>query len=125
MNWWKVLIYGALGLGALLLLRIVVSLIFGILGLLWTIITTAVTLLAIGGLLYGGYKLWSWTCDTESSDSGGATSTSTEPANRVETLKERYANGELSEDKFERQLDRELDGPRTDSLDRKLKREHE
>lgn len=118
MNWRKVLIYGALGLGALLLLRIVVSLIFGILGLLWTIITTAVTLLAIGVLLYGGYKLLSWVRDTESSDS---IESSTE--SRIDALKERYANGELAEDEFERRLDRELDGP--SGLDRGLHRERE
>jgi uncharacterized membrane protein len=111
MNWWKVLGYGAVAVGVLWLLQFVVSLIFSILSLVWTVITTAVALLALAGLLYGGYRLLSWVRDTESADSADDSETGREPANRVETLKERYTNGELSEEEFERRLERELDGP--------------
>jgi hypothetical protein len=121
MNWGKVLLYGAVALGILVFLQFVVSLVFGILSLLWTVVTTAVTLLAIGGLLYGAYKLLSWARDTESSDpvdEWDDTSTGTEPADRVDALKKRYTDGELSEAEFERRLERELDGPSRDRLER-------
>lgn len=125
MNWRTALLYGALGLGALLLLRVVVSLTLGLLGFLWAVVTTAVTLLAVGGLLYGGYRLLSWVRDTQSSPDSSSDEVPTSPADRVERLKERYANGELSEDEFERRLDREFGGPSMDSLDRELDRERE
>jgi uncharacterized membrane protein len=123
MNWRKVLAYTGLALGVLFVAQIVVSLFFGILGLLWAVFTTLVTVLAVGLLLYGGYKLLSWIRGTESSvsDSGDEwDAASTEPADGVDRLKERYANGDLSEDEFERRLERELDGSRTGSLDREL-----
>lgn len=125
MNWSKLLSYGVVALVAFLLVRIAVGAVLGFFGFLWTAITTGVTLLAIGGLLYAGYRLWSWVSDDEStsaSDSAGA-STSTE--DRVETLKRRYAKGELTEDEFERRLGQELGGPSMDRLDRQLNRERE
>jgi hypothetical protein len=123
MNWGKVLLYGAVALGMVVLLQFVVSLVFGLLSLLWTVVTTAVTLLALGGLLYGGYKLLSWIrgTGTESSDSVGEwddDAPETEPADRVDALKERYTDGELSEDEFERRLEQELGGPSRDRLER-------
>jgi len=121
MNWRKPLVYGALALGVLLVLRVAVSLLFGVLGFLWAIVTTAVAVLALGGLLYGGYKVLSRVRGTGSASDSGTSS----PESRVERLKERYANGELSEDEFERRLDREFGGPRVDSLDRELTRERE
>lgn len=128
MNWRKGLIYVGLALGALLVVRIVVSLVFGLLGFLWTALTTLATVLAVGILLYGGYKILSRVRGNEMasvSDSVGEwESISTKPANRVERLKERYANGELSEAEFERRLSQELDDHQTESLDREL-REHE
>lgn len=124
MNWPKVLTYGVIALVALFLLRIAVGAVLGFVGFLWTAITTGVTLLAIGGLLYGAYRLWSWVSDDESSPASDSVETSS-TEDRVETLKKRYAKGELTEDEFERRLGRVLDGPSMDRLDRQLNRERE
>lgn len=125
MNWRTVFASGALALGALLVLRVAVSVTLSILGLLWAIIMTTVTLLAIGGLLYGGYKLFSWAQGSQSSPASDSSGGQTSTADRVERLKERYARGDLSEDEFERRLDRELGGPNMDSLNRERTRERE
>lgn len=124
MNWPKVLTYGVIALVALFLLRIAVGAVLGFVGFLWTAITTGVTLLAIGGLLYGAYRLWSWVSDDESSPASDSVETSS-TEDRVETLKKRYAKGELTEDEFERRLGQELGGPSMDRLDRQLNRERE
>jgi uncharacterized membrane protein len=125
MNWPKVLTYGVIALVALFLLRIAVGAVLGFFGFLWTAITTGVTLLAIGGLLYAGYRLWSWVSEDESSSASDSVGASTSTEDRVETLKRRYAEGELTEDEFERRLGQELGGPSMDRLDRQLNRERE
>jgi Predicted membrane protein (DUF2078). len=88
-----------------------------------------VTLLAVGGLLYGGYRLVSQARDTEPSTATGPAGRSdtagTESESRVEELKQRYASGKLSEEEFERRLEQELDTPRTDGPGRDLRRERE
>lgn len=125
MNWPKVLTYGVIALVALFLLRIAVGAVLGFVGFLWTAITTGVTLLAIGGLLYGAYRLWSWVSDDESSPASDSVESPRSTEDRVETLKKRYAKGELTEDEFERRLGQELGGPSMDRLDRQLNRERE
>lgn len=124
MNWRNVFTYLVLVLGALVLFRIVMSAILGILGLIWAIITTVVAMLITGAVLYGGYKLFSWSRRDKLSLSSGS-SMSTEPADRVDTLKEQYANGELSQAELEHQLERELGKPKRDSSEYNLHREYE
>lgn len=124
MNWWKVLVYTALVLGGLLLVRLVASLILGVLGLLWAILSMVVMILVVGAVLYGGYRLVSWIRDNRSSaparlpDETTADPSREKPANRVDDLKERYTTGELSEAELERRLEHELDEKRTDRIDR-------
>jgi uncharacterized membrane protein len=125
MDWRKLLVYGVIALGALLALRVALSVTLGFLGLLWSVITTAVALLAIGGLLYGGYRLLSWARSDQSPRAGDATQAPASTEDRIERLKDRYASGDLSEDEFERRLDQELGGPSMDSIDRELTRERE
>ena len=104
--------YAVLALAALFVLSVVLSVITTVVGLVWGLITTLLTLLIIGGLLYGGFKLFTWLSDD---GSGGD--------DPVAKLRERYANGDISEAELERRLELELDGPETDSIDRELNRE--
>lgn len=124
MNRWKLLAYGVIAIGAIILLQLVVSFVFGLLDLLLSIVTAAVALLVVGGLLYGGYRLLSWAGGSESASGSDPVETST-PDDRVERLKQQYADGKLSEDELEQRLDRELGGPSMDALDRELHRERE
>lgn len=123
MNWRTALVYGVLAVGALLLLRGVVAFVFGIFGLLWAVLTTAVALVAVGGLLYGGYRLFSWLRGTASSPASDSSTTAASTDGRLERLKQRYADGELSDEEFERRLEQELDG--TTGLDRERQPERE
>lgn len=124
MNRWKLLGYGVLALVALVMLQVVVSFVFGLLDLLWTVVTTAVALLAVGGVLYVGYRALSWARDSE--PVGDSTPVETSPPDdRVERLKQQYADGKLSEDELEQRLNRELGGPNIDGLDSEPRRERE
>jgi uncharacterized membrane protein len=124
MNRWKLLAYGVLALVALVLLQVVVSFVLGLLDLLWTIATTGLALLAVGVLLYAGYRILSWVRGSESAGGSDPVETAT-PDDRVERLKQQYADGKLSEDELEQRLDREFGGPNTDRIDRELGRERE
>jgi hypothetical protein len=130
MNWRKFFLYTVVGLGLLVAAQIALSVFWTIIGLTWAIATSVITLVVIGAIGYGGVKLLSWYLDfdTRSTTDGNATgaeSADTEPDNRIERLKDRYANGTLSEAEFERQLEHELNGSNVDSINRELSREHE
>jgi|GEM_PF-5836643 hypothetical protein len=127
MNWRKVLFYTIFGLGLLVALQIALSVVAVVIGSRGRLPPPSPRWLSRGAVLRG-FKLVSWYRD------GGATarprrhsqrSIGTEPPTRVESLKERYANGHLSEAEFERELERELDGPDVDAIDRELSRERE
>ena len=121
--------YVALALSALLVLSVVVSVVSTIVGLLWGLITALATLLVVGGLLYGGFKVVTWLSGDGSpttdpvSDGAGFETTEETTDDRIERLREQYANGKLSEAELERRLELELDGPETDGIDRELNRE--
>jgi uncharacterized membrane protein len=121
--------YAALALAALFVLSVVLSVITTVVGLVWGLITSLLTLLVIGGLLYGGFKLFTWLSDGESSsadpvgDAAGVRTDRRTTDDPVAKLRERYANGEISEAELERRLELELDGPETDSIGRELNRE--
>ena len=121
--------YTALALAALFVLSAVFSVVTTIIGLIWGLITTLVTLLVIGGLLYGGFKLFTWLSDNDSAggdpvgDGFGGEATAETTDDPLANLRERYANGDISEAELERRLELELDGPETDSIDRELNHE--
>jgi len=130
MDWRKVFLYITIGLGLLVAAQIVLSILWTIIGLTWAIATSVISLAAIGAIGYGGVKLLSWylnfdTTSTTAGNTTGSESTDTEPDNRIDRLKDRYANGTLSEAEFERQLEHELNGSNVDSINRELSREHE
>ena len=130
MNWRKIILYSIVGISLLLAVQIVLSVVWAIFGLIWSIATLLVTLAVLGAMGYAGVKFLSWYFDfgAESTADGDTTSSeaaSTEPIGRIERLKDRYTDGSLSESEFESRLEHELNDPDIDSIDRELSREHE
>jgi hypothetical protein len=129
----KILLYGALLLLAALLVSAVISAVVAAIAFVWTLIRIAAILLVLGGIGYAGYKIYDFLSgeDTTASESGmfggressvGAdTSLGTE--SESDALREQYLNGEISEQEFERRLERQLDDSEFDDIDRELQRE--
>ena len=147
---------------ALVVLGTVISAVFAAIALVWFLVRAAVTLLVLGGLGYGAYKLYQLVAGGSSQpavDATGQTTTSRtlstgrystgsqtsgeagrtdqredasdasagagfdrDVERELDSLKQQYTNGELSEAEFERRLERELDDS-GDSIDRELQRE--
>lgn len=121
MDWGKVLGYTVLGLLGLVVAQVVLSVIASLVwSIAWTVVPMVLSLLVLGGLAYGGYWLFSSFLGRESSVSDGPVDGGT---SRVERLQEQYKSGEISETELERRLERELDGPGTDSIERELRQE--
>ncbi len=126
----KLVLWLVLAVLALLLLSAVVSAVFAAVAFVWWLVRTAITLAVLGGLLYGGYKLYgllSGSGSSEPSLSRSETSpTATDysrPEDPVEDLQQQYASGKLDEAELERRLERELADDDLDSIDRELQRE--
>jgi uncharacterized membrane protein len=127
----KVFLWLILAAVAWVVVSTVLSFIFAAISFLVWLIQTGVTLAIIGGLAYGGYKLY----DLLSEDSatpqgqpfGSGTRTDSEytqsDTSSRKTPQERYANGEIDETQLERELERELDDGGMDNIDRELQRE--
>lgn len=124
--------YASIGLGVLfgltLVLSIVVALLstifslgFALFGILIALLAVSAPLVLIAALGYAAYTL--------SSDSNTDTIETSEnearqgAADPVEQVKQRYKNGDLSEQELERRLEIELDDPERDPIDRELERE--
>ena len=134
MVWFTLFKYTALGVGALVLLTLVLSLVVGILGtilglglallaLVFAVVVFGGTLVALAAIVYGAYVLLSRT-------SGKTSDATTEPTGEtahdpVERIKRQYASGEISEAELERRLEFELDGSTRDPIERELLRESE
>lgn len=119
----KLLVWLILAVVALVVASIVVSAIFAAVSFILWLVRTAVILALLAGLLYGGYRLYSWLGDDSASEPSMDTGYATQPENRVEDLQQRYASGDLSEAELERQLERELADDEFDNIDRELQRE--
>lgn len=118
----KYLLYGVLGVvGLIVALRVLVfglSLAFGLLAALVSLVVTAAVLLGIGYVAYWAISALLGSDDevdsadvtysTSQIDSGART---TAPEDPVERLRERYANGELTDAEFERKVEQALEGP--------------
>jgi hypothetical protein len=138
----KLVLYLVGALLALVVVSTVISAVFAAIALIWFLVRAAVTLLVLGGLGYGAYKLYQLVTGGSSQPSVGTTghTTTSRPLStgrystggqssvdsggeRLDDLKEQYANGEISESEFERRLEQQLDDGPTDSIDRELQRE--
>lgn len=132
MNLIKAVGYLALLIGVFVLVGFVASVVLTVLSLLWWLLTTAVTIAAVVGIVYGSYKLYTMVSGSEADSRAttrnrGRSPIETEPTSRggssVTTVQEQYANGDISEAELERRLERELDDPPMDSIDRELQRD--
>lgn len=132
MNLAKAVGYLALLIGVFVLVGFVASLVLTVLSLVWWVLTTAVTVAAIVGVVYGAYKLYTMVGGSETEaptstrsrdQSTIGTESTSERGSSVTTVQEQYANGDISEDELERRLERELDDSTMDSIDRELQRE--
>lgn len=117
--------YAALTIGLLVLASVAVSVVSAILGVVWAAVTTLVTVAVLVAVLYAGYRGGSWLRQRGSGGDSGRGAAADEPANPAERLRERYVRGELTEAELERRLDRALDGPDPDAIDRELGRERD
>jgi hypothetical protein len=120
----KLLLYAAAGLGVLLVVQFVISVVFAALALVWLALVTTVTVAVLFAAGYGTYKLYGL-----ASRDGKASSGHTDAAVRsdrrdpVERLRDQYASGEISEQELEHRLEQELTTQEMDSIDRELQRE--
>lgn len=128
----KLLLYAIFAFLVLVLLRVVAAFVLGVFNLIVTILTLGVIVLVLGAILSGAVRLLSSFQDDEPSSSHEAStradtfdSPESESVDRIEELKMRYAEGEFSEDELEHRLERELDEPELDPIDRELRRERE
>jgi Predicted membrane protein (DUF2078). len=130
MNWRKITLYTLLGLGILVAFQIALSVIATIIGTAWAIATSLLTLAVVAAMFYSGFRLILWyrgdrISRSEASDTTDKDRPAPNQQSRIDTLKQRYADNELSDAEFERQLERELDGPDVDSISRERSREYE
>jgi uncharacterized membrane protein len=130
MNWRRIILYSIVGISLLLAVQIALSVVWVIFGLIWSIATLLVTLAVLGVIGYAGVKFLLWyfdsgACPTADGDTKSSDAADANSVNRIKRLKDRYANGDLSENEFERRLEHELTDPDIDNIDRELSREHE
>ncbi|GAB7092020.1 hypothetical protein JCM18237_22910 [Halorubrum luteum] len=125
----KALYYGVIAIGVLFAVSIVVSVVSTILSLAWAVVSAAVSLAILLGVVYVVYKTGAWVLGddggTATDEFGSSRSTSsTEPADPQERLREQYVEGRISEEEFERRIARELESESVErDLDRELSRE--
>ena len=134
MNATRALYYAAIAIGALIAVSVVVSIVSAVLSLAWAVVSTAVTLAVLAGIVYVAYKAGSWlsggdggarSTDSvgESRSSGSTGIEADDTADRQERLRRQYVEGEIDEAEFERRIARELETEDLDDIERELERE--
>jgi hypothetical protein len=131
MDLMKVFLWLVLAVAAWVVLSTVLSIVVAAVGFLVWLVRTAVMLAIVGGLAYGGYKLYDLLTSDSSASSVGQIGSSrtemdsayTESRSSGDSPQDRYANGEIDEAQLERELERELGDGEMDSIDRELQRE--
>ena len=119
----KLLGWLVLAVVALVLVSLVVSAVFAAVSFILWLVRTALVLAILGGLAYGGYRLYGWLSDDSASTSTTDLGYTSRPENRVKDLQQRYASGDMTESELERQLESELADDEFDTIDRELQRD--
>jgi len=128
----KILLYAIAGLVILAVVSVVISAVIAAVTFLWWLARILAMLAVLGAVGYAGYKLYglvsSGSKSTQASRGGfsmSETGTSSNAGSRStrDRLEQQYLNGEITEEEFERRLERELNGGEYDSIDRELQRE--
>lgn len=128
----KILLYAIAGLVILAVVSVVVSAVVAAVAFLWWLARMLAMLAVLGAVGYVGYRLYGLVSggskSTRTSTSGlsipeTGTSSNAGSQSTRDRLEQQYLNGEITEEEFERRLERELDGGEYDSIDRELQRE--
>jgi hypothetical protein len=130
----KLLLYAAGILVGLVAVAFVVQTVLAAIAFVLGLLRILAILAVLGGVGYVGYKLYSLVSGNSSTEETtstgefsmgdiGTTDESSTGATRADDLRQQYLNGEISEEEFERRLERELDSGEFDSIDRELQRE--
>lgn len=97
---------------AVLLALVVARLLLALVATIFAALMALAALLVLAAIVYSGYVVWSSLTDESATDGDYASGTervSTESTDTIAKLQEQYANGELSEDEFERRVEYELE----------------
>ena len=125
----NLLLYAIGGLLVLGTIYFVIQVVSAVVSTVIFAVEMAVLLAVLGGLGYVGYKAYSLLSGRSSGGSNTTTSSSSDElstgigSTRSGDLQQQYLNGEISEEEFERRLERQLDNNEFDSIDRELQRE--
>ena len=125
----SLLLYAVGGLLVLGIIYFVIQVVSAVVSTVIFAVEMAVLLAVLGGLGYVGYKAYSLLSGRSSGGSSTTASSSTDElstgvgSTRSDDLQQKYLNGEISEEEFERRLERQLDNNEFDSIDRELQRE--
>lgn len=125
----SLLLYAIGGLLVLGVIYFVIQVVSAVVSTVVFAVEMAVLLAVLGGLGYVGYKAYSLLSGRSSGGSSTTTSSNTDElstgigSTQSNDLQQKYLNGEISEEEFERRLERQLDNNEFDSIDRELKRE--
>jgi uncharacterized membrane protein len=119
---WKAVKYTALAVGLIVLISGVISaLTWLFVSVIWPLVLTITVLVGAAALTYVALKAALW-LRGDQQDAAESTATASEGQDPVETLNERYVNGDLTEEEFERRLEAEFAGGSRDEIDRELER---
>ena len=125
----SLLLYAVGGLLVLGIIYFAIQVVSAVVSTVVFAVEMAVLLAVLGGLGYVGYKAYALLSGRSSGGSSTTTSSSTDELStgvgsaRSDDLQQKYLNGEISEEEFERRLERQLDNNEFDSIDRELQRE--
>lgn len=122
--------YALLGLGLLVAVSAVLSVVGMILSAVWMALVGVAALVGLAVLGYVGYRVARWVLSDDESaaetvpdaDLGRSTTAET-PDDPVDRLQQQYAEGKLTEAEFERKLERAMDDRESDPIERELERE--
>ncbi|WP_226013012.1 SHOCT domain-containing protein [Halomicrobium salinisoli] len=122
--------YALLGLGLLVAVSAVLSVVGMVLSAVWMALVGVAALVGLAVLGYVGYRVARWVLSDDEStaeripDTGLDRSTAAEATeDPVDRLQQQYADGKLTEAEFERKLERAMDEREPDPIERELERE--